>query len=334
MMMFTVYQIAKLKKTLGNSEDLFNFLMDNQTSYILGPNVRETHQNNGGMSSQPKKIQNLKNIEELRQFTDYTGSNVLVQNVTQENQTGSVGNLDTGQISSISEQTEEVPEVDIAVNNVVCSFSLQCHINLKNLAMEGANVIYKRENNVVNMKIRKPYVTANIWSSGKVTCTGATSEEDSKIAARRVARILQQLCCQRARFCNFRVVNVLGTCSFPWGIKLNGFATAHPKETSYEPEIHPGATYRIVKPKATLKIFSTGSITITAPSVENLQNAVQHIFPLVYPFRLPKNKLDPEEMRRSQNVLQTGSKKFAHFRYKKREEESSDDEESYGSDSS
>ena len=32
---------------------------------------------------------------------------------------------------------------------------------------------------------------------------------------------------------------------------------------SYEPELHPGVTYKIKEPKATLKIFSTGSITVT-----------------------------------------------------------------------
>jgi len=32
---------------------------------------------------------------------------------------------------------------------------------------------------------------------------------------------------------------------------------------SYEPELHPGVTYRLKSPKACLKIFSTGSITVT-----------------------------------------------------------------------
>ena len=57
---------------------------------------------------------------------------------------------------------------------------------------------------------------------------------------------------------------------------------------SYEPELHPGATYRIKEMKAVLKIFQTGSITITAPSVKNVQLAVEHIYPLVYEFRKPK----------------------------------------------
>ena len=64
------------------------------------------------------------------------------------------------------------------------------------------------------------------------------------------------------------------------------------KISSYEPELHPGVTYRIKQPKATLKIFSTGSITITAPSVANIQSAVEHIYPLVYPFQKPKTQSD------------------------------------------
>ena len=47
----------------------------------------------------------------------------------------------------------------------------------------------------------------------------------------------------------------------------------------YEPELHPAATYRIKHPKATLKIFSTGSITITAPHVSHISPSVEHIYP-------------------------------------------------------
>ena len=61
---------------------------------------------------------------------------------------------------------------------------------------------------------------------------------------------------------------------------------------SYEPELHPGVTYKCKDPKATLKIFSTGSITVTAPSVANVQRAVEHIYPLVEEFQKPKTKSD------------------------------------------
>ena len=64
---------------------------------------------------------------------------------------------------------------------------------------------------------------------------------------------------------------------------------------SYEPELHPGVTYKCKDPKATLKIFSTGSVTITAPSVANVQRAVEHIYPLVEVFQKPKTKQDKLE---------------------------------------
>lgn len=75
------------------------------------------------------------------------------------------------------ENEEPEPEIDIVISNVVCAFSVRCPLALKDIALNGANVEYKRENGMVTMKLRKPYTTASIWSSGKITCTGATSED-------------------------------------------------------------------------------------------------------------------------------------------------------------
>lgn len=40
---------------------------------------------------------------------------------------------------------ENTPEIDIVINNVVCSFSVRCHLNLRQIALNGCNVEYKRE---------------------------------------------------------------------------------------------------------------------------------------------------------------------------------------------
>ena len=45
-------------------------------------------------------------------------------------------------------------QVDIVINNVVCSFSVRCHLNLKEIALNGSNVEYRRENGMVTMKLR------------------------------------------------------------------------------------------------------------------------------------------------------------------------------------
>ncbi len=79
---------------------------------------------------------------------------------------------------------------------------------------------------MVTMKLRRPYTTASMRSSGKITCTGAHSEELAKVAARRYGRILQKLG-YKVRFSNFRVVNVLGTCTLPFAIKIAPFSQQH-----------------------------------------------------------------------------------------------------------
>lgn len=112
---------------------------------------------------------------------------------------------------------------------------------------------------------------SHIWGTGNTTFVVNFNKNkysffsysfQAKIAARRYARTLEKLGF-RARFHNFRVVNVLGTCSMPWAIKIVNFSEKYREAASYEPELHPGVTYKLRYPKATLKIFSTGSITVT-----------------------------------------------------------------------
>ncbi|KAK0179672.1 hypothetical protein PV327_005404 [Microctonus hyperodae] len=193
------------------------------------------------------------------------------------------------------EETEAQPEIDILIRNVVCSFNVRCHLNLREIALKGSNVEYRREHGMITMKLRSPQATASIWSSGKVTCTGAETEVEAKIAARKVARSLQKLGF-KVRFNNFRVVNVLGTCLMPWAIKITSFSVRHREHADYEPELHPGVTYKLKEPRATLKIFSTGSVTITAPSVAAVGAAIEVIFPLVYEFRKKRSPEDEQAL--------------------------------------
>ena len=137
---------------------------------------------------------------------------------------------------------------------------------------------------MVNMKLRKPYTTATIWSSGKITCAGAKSEAEAYKAARRYCRILQKMQF-KVRLNNFRVVNVLAKCKFPYEIDVSRLAENYKKECSYEPELHPGATFKLKDLKATLKIFTTGAITLTAPSVALAQEAIYSISPICDEYR-------------------------------------------------
>ncbi|KAK7789271.1 hypothetical protein R5R35_007375 [Gryllus longicercus] len=279
----------------------------------------------------------------------------MMATAIQENGINSLSNgnlshkVDEQNSSSPSEQSEsivkseettadnsETPEIDIVINNVVCSFSVRCHLNLRQIALHGSNVEYRRENGMITMKLRKPYTTASMWSSGKITCTGATSEPQAKVAARRYARCLQKLGF-KTKFNNFRVVNVLGTCSMPFAIKITAFSERFKEHAEYEPELHPGVTYKLYNPKATLKIFSTGSITVTAPSVADVQAAIEHIFPLVYEFRKERTKEDILALQLKQRGVKR-KRSFTHIDIEEQDYEEhfgdTSDEENYGSDES
>ncbi|KAK2724161.1 TATA box-binding protein-like 1 isoform X1 [Artemia franciscana] len=225
-----------------------------------------------------------------------SSANVPYTNGNHDNKHGVVSNnLNSDSSSKEQETQDETPEIDITISNVVCSYSVKCHLNLKSIAMTGFNVEFRRENAMLTMKLRKPNVTASIWSSGHVTVTGSTSNTEARIAARRVARLLQKMG-YKVRMSNYRIVNVLGSCTMPWAIKIQNFSAEYPNQISYEPELHPGATMKLTDPKATLKIFSTGSITVTAPSVENVQRSIEHVYPMVYPYRTERSQHDVDRL--------------------------------------
>jgi TATA-box binding protein (TBP) (component of TFIID and TFIIIB) len=111
------------------------------------------------------------------------------------------------------------------------------------------------------MRIRDPKTTALIFASGKMVVTGAKSEDDSKLASRKYARIIQKLGFN-AQFTDFKIQNIVGSCDVKFPIRLEGLASKHHNFSSYEPELFPGLIYRMMKPKIVLLIFVSGKIVL------------------------------------------------------------------------
>lgn len=116
------------------------------------------------------------------------------------------------------------------------------------------------------MRIREPRTTALVFSSGKMVCTGAKrqvhlipllsltphlpphSEELSRLAARKYARIIQKLGFpvntslqlessvlvavtfnMQARFMEFKIQNMVGSCDVKFPIRLEGLVINQPQ---------------------------------------------------------------------------------------------------------
>lgn len=129
------------------------------------------------------------------------------------------------------------------------------------------------------MRIRDPKTTALIFASGKMVVTGAKSEDDSKLASRKYARIIQKLGFN-AKFTDFKIQNIVGSCDIKFPIRLEGLASRHHHFSSYEPELFPGLIYRMIKPKIVLLIFVSGKIVLTGAKVrEEIYQAFEQIYP-------------------------------------------------------
>ncbi|KIS69878.1 putative TATA-binding protein [Mycosarcoma maydis] len=174
------------------------------------------------------------------------------------------------------------------LQNIVATVNLEVRLDLKTIALHARNAEYNPKRfAAVIMRIREPKTTALIFASGKMVVTGAKSEDDSRLASRKYARIIQKLGFE-AKFSEFKIQNIVGSCDVRFPIRLEGLAYSHGVYSSYEPELFPGLIYRMVKPKVVLLIFVSGKIVLTGAKVrEEIYQAFNLILPVLAEFRKP-----------------------------------------------
>ncbi|GAA48493.1 TATA-box-binding protein [Clonorchis sinensis] len=80
------------------------------------------------------------------------------------------------------------------IHNVIATVNLGCHIELRKVVLHIRSAEYnpKRFPGAV-MRLREPRVTCLIFGTGKMVCTGARSEAECHLGARKCARILQKI---------------------------------------------------------------------------------------------------------------------------------------------
>uniref|UniRef100_A0A7E4WDM2 TATA-box-binding protein n=1 Tax=Panagrellus redivivus TaxID=6233 RepID=A0A7E4WDM2_PANRE len=172
------------------------------------------------------------------------------------------------------------------LQNIVSTLNLGVQLGLKHIASHARNAEYNPKRfAAVIMRIREPRTTALIFSSGKMVCTGAKSEEASRLAARKYARIIQKLGFA-AKFTEFKIQNMVGSCDVKFPIQLEGLSVTHSQFSSYEPELFPGLIYRMVQPRVVLLIFVSGKVVITgAKFKKDIDEAFKQIYPILKGFK-------------------------------------------------
>lgn len=183
---------------------------------------------------------------------------------------------------STAENAGIVPQLQ----NIVSTVNLGCKLDLKKIALHARNAEYNPKRfAAVIMRIRDPRTTALVFSSGKMVCTGAKSEALSRLAARKYARIIQKLGFP-AKFTEFKIQNMVGSCDVKFPIRLEGLVHKHSQFSSYEPELFPGLIYRMLKPRIVLLIFVSGKVVLTgAKERQEIMDAFNNIYPILKKFK-------------------------------------------------
>ena len=181
------------------------------------------------------------------------------------------------------------------LQNIVSTANLKCVLDLREIALKAKNAEYNPSRfAAVIMRIKEPKTTALIFSSGKMVCTGARTEEASKQACRTYAKIIMKLGFP-VKFTEFTVQNIVASGDVKFPIRLEGLANSYLKFCSYEPEMFPGLIFHMIEPKIVLLIFVSGKIVLTgAKNRDDIYKAYNKILPILAQFKKAEIKFGKE----------------------------------------
>ena len=97
--------------------------------------------------------------------------------------------LDTEEI----EYTPNVEELKPEINNIISSVSLGSNLNIKNIALKIKNAEYTNNFSKLILKSKNTKATATIFSSGKMVCSGAKTEKQSKSICIKFGKIVNKV---------------------------------------------------------------------------------------------------------------------------------------------
>jgi transcription initiation factor TFIID TATA-box-binding protein len=166
----------------------------------------------------------------------------------------------------------------IKLQNIVASVSLNQTINLQEIVEKFPQTEYNPSvfPGLV-FRLKKPKTATLIFGTGKMVCTGAKSEKESRSA---VAKVVKELRRQGIEIKEKPVViiqNIVASAELGGEIDLESLVYKL-NRIMYEPEQFPGAVYRMDELKVVFLIFSAGKLVcVGAKKEEQVFEAVDRI---------------------------------------------------------
>jgi transcription initiation factor TFIID TATA-box-binding protein len=156
----------------------------------------------------------------------------------------------------------------IRIENVVSSATLNQRIDL-NAVVKGNPLVEYRPEKFPGLvfRLKRPKTAILIFSTGKMVCTGAKSEKESKRAVMKVVKELKKSGIIIIGKPEIKVVNIVASANLLGRIELEDCAYSLGR-TMYEPEQFPGLIYRMDEPKVVILLFASGKLVCTGATKE------------------------------------------------------------------
>lgn len=163
------------------------------------------------------------------------------------------------------------------LENLVISVNIDANINLEQFARKVKDIEYDPEHFPGAIyRIQVPRVSALIFSSGKINCTGARDWDE-------VPKVVDAL---KKKFreggistkgISHKIQNLVVSADLGYEVNID-IAAAELDNVEYEPEQFPGLIYRLKEPKCVGLIFTSGKINVVGSKKwENIDLALGQI---------------------------------------------------------
>jgi len=159
-------------------------------------------------------------------------------------------------------------EAVINIENVVASATLNQKVDLNAVVKSYPGVEYRPEQFPgLVFRLKRPKTATLIFNSGKMVCTGAKSEKESRRAVMKVIKELKKGGIIIISKPDLKIQNIVASASLGGMIDLEKAAYTLGK-TMYEPEQFPGLIYRMDEPKVVILLFASGKLVCTGAKKE------------------------------------------------------------------
>ena len=178
----------------------------------------------------------------------------------------------------------------ISIENVVASATIDQRLDLKDITKKFPDVEWNPEQFPgAVFRLKSPKTATLLFSTGKMVCTGAKSEELARKAVKTVVQKLRKGKIKIKNEATVTIQNIVASINLGGTVHLEDAARRLPR-SMYEPEQFPGLIHRMIDPKTVILIFSSGKLVCTGGktekdvyrSVNNVHNLLEEKGLMIY----------------------------------------------------